>query len=111
MSSHKTFVRDATGLVRAISITDYAVTNLNAVNPLVALVYTAWFIWLGVPNADIVTACIGGFLLVVFGDIVVFAMTTATFPRSASPYVAESRVLHPSVGWPSEVSNWLSFTP
>jgi hypothetical protein len=37
----------------------------------------------------------------VFGTIFSYALTCATFPRTDSPYVTQTRVLAPWIGWPS----------
>jgi amino acid transporter len=107
----KTFVREATGLVREVSFLDYFMTNLNGVTFFYALAVTPWYIWYATAGGDVVLGSIGGLLLNVFGNIVVFAMITSTFPRSGSPYVANSRVLHPALAWPAEVCMWMSQGP
>jgi amino acid transporter len=105
----KTFVRDATGLVREISFLDHLVTNMNGVVPLAALALTPWWIWFAVPGGDPLVATVLGFFFSVVGSIVSYAMMSATFPRSAAPYVATSRVLHPAIGWPAEALMWVGW--
>jgi len=107
--SSKTFVRDATGLVRELSFFDHAMTNLNGVVPLAAIVLTPWWVWFAVPGGDPILATIGGFLFSVLGSLPSYAMISATFPRSAAPYLANSRVLHPAIGWPAEALMWLGW--
>lgn len=105
----KTFIRDATGLVREISFLDHLVTNMNGVVPLAALALTPWWIWFAVPGGDPLVATVMGFTFSVVGSIVAYAMLSATFPRSAAPYVATSRVLHPAIGWPAEALMWVGW--
>lgn len=105
----KTFVRDATGLVREISFFDHLMTNMNGVVPLAALALTPWWIWFAVPGGDPLLATALGFIFSVVGSIVSYAMLSATFPRSAAPYVATSRVIHPAIGWPAEALMWLGW--
>ena len=105
----KSFVRDATGLVREISLFDHLVTNMNGVVPLAALALTPWWIWFAVPGGDPLIATIGGFICSALGTIVSYALLSATFPRSAAPYVATSRVLHPAIGWPAEALMWVGW--
>jgi len=105
----KTFAREATGLVREISFFDHLMTNMNGVVPLAALALTPWWIWFAVPGGDPLLATVGGFLFSVVGSIVSYAVISATFPRSAAPYVANSRVLHPAIGWPVEFLMWLGW--
>ena len=105
----KTFVRDATGLVREISLLDHLVTNMNGVVPLAALALTPWWIWFAVPGGDPLTSTVTGFIFSVLGTILSYALLSATFPRSAAPYVATSRILHPAIGWPAEVLMWVGW--
>jgi len=105
----KSFVRDATGLVREISFLDHLVTNMNGVVPLAAIALTPWWIWFAVPGGDPLVATALGFIFSVAGSIVSYAMLSATFPRSAAPYVATSRVLHPAIGWPAEALMWVGW--
>lgn len=105
----KAYAREATGLVREISFFDHLMTNMNGVVPLAALALTPWWIWFAVPGGDPLLATAGGFLFSVVGSILSYAMISATFPRSAAPYVANSRVLHPAIGWPAEMLMWLGW--
>lgn len=107
--SPKTFVRDATGLVREISFLDHLVTNMNGVVPLAAVALTPWWIWFAVPGGDPLVATLMGFAFSVCGSIVSYSMLATTFPRSAAPYVATSRVLHPAIGWPAEALMWVGW--
>lgn len=105
----KSFVREATGLVREISFVDHLMTNMNGVVPLAALALTPWWIWFAVPGGDPLLATVMGFVFSVVGSIVSYALLSATFPRSAAPYVATSRVLHPAIGWPAEALMWVGW--
>jgi amino acid transporter len=82
---------------------------MNGVVPLAAVVLTPWWVWFAVPGGDPLLASFGGLLFSLVGTVMAFAMVSATFPRSAAPYVANSRVLHPAIGWPSEVLMWLGW--
>ena len=62
-----------------------------------------------VPGGDPILGAVIAMFFIVFGAIVAFALTSATFPRSASPYVAESRILAPWIGWPAEVNQWINW--
>lgn len=105
----KSFVRDATGLVREISLVDHLITNMNGVVPLAALALTPWWIWFAVPGGDPLISTVTGFIFSVLGTILSYALLSATFPRSAAPYVATSRILHPAIGWPAEVLMWVGW--
>ncbi|MEM3157058.1 MAG: amino acid permease [Nitrososphaerota archaeon] len=114
MSNRKTsfetrvFVREATGLVREFGVIEHFMANLSGVVPLFAPAFTAWFIWYAVPGGSVTLASIAAFLFGVFGYLTAFAFICATFPRSGSPYVSQSRILHPSIAWPAEIMLWLS---
>jgi len=105
----KTFVRPSTGLVREIGFLDHLITNMNGVVPLAAIVLTPWWIFFAVRGSDLMLAILGGWLFTMFGSLVSYSMISATFPRSAAPYIANSRVLHPAIGWPAEVLMWLGW--
>jgi len=107
--SAKTFVREATGFVREIGFLDHLITNMNGVVPLAAIVLTPWWVWYAVPGGDPLIASVGGVLFTLFGSLVSYSAISATFPRSAAPYVANSRILHPAIGWPAEVLMWLGW--
>lgn len=111
MTVARSFVRNASGLVRELSFWDYFITNMNGVQPLASMMVTPWFIWFAVKGGDPVIGLIGGLFFGLFGTIPVFAYMTSTFPRSAAPYVANSRILHPAIGWPSEFLMWFSYGP
>ncbi|MFI5449032.1 MAG: amino acid permease [Candidatus Bathyarchaeia archaeon] len=106
MASKITFVREATGLVREISTLDQILNNMNGVAALASIVFTSWWIWYAVPGGNALVACVIGFLCGIFGFLVAFAISNATFPRSAGPYVTTSRVFHPSIGWPFDMLQW-----
>jgi len=82
---------------------------MNGVVPLAALALTPWWIWFAVPGGDPLVATLLGFFFSVVGSIVSYALLSATFPRSAAPYVATSRILHPAIGWPAEALMWVGW--
>lgn len=105
----KAFMREATGLVREIGFFDHLITNMNGVVPFAAIVLTPWWVFFAAPGGDIFVAIFGGWFFSMFGSIIAYSMVSATFPRSAAPYVANSRILHPAIGWPVEVLMWLGW--
>ena len=82
---------------------------MNGVVPLAALALTPWWIWFAVPGGDPLVATVLGFIFTVVGSIISYALLSATFPRSAAPYVATSRVLHPAIGFPAEALMWVGW--
>ena len=97
------FVRKASGLVREMSWFESMLTNYNGVGTIWLAAFTAFFIYYAVPRMDAKLAVFGVFLLGVFGYLTTYAMLTASWPRSGAPYVAETRILHPSIGFMSEM--------
>jgi amino acid transporter len=102
MAKAQVFAREATGLVRAIGLRDHAITNLNGVGLLITIPMAPIWIFTVVSGGDAVIGAAVGGLLTLLGPILAYAMASATFPRSAAPYVTESRVLAPWIGWPGE---------
>ncbi len=105
----KVFVRESTGLVREIGFLDHLITNMNGVVPLAAIVLTPWWVFFAVKGGDVMLAIIGGWLFTMLGSLVSYSFIAATFPRSAAPYIANSRIIHPAIGWPAEVLMWLGW--
>jgi amino acid transporter len=96
-SKRPVFLREATGIVRAISplqafITTVAVTNIGFG---IATTYLpALYVW---PGANLALA----FLLVLpflFCHSAMYSMMAIAMPRSGGDYVWGSRILHPSIG-------------
>jgi APA family basic amino acid/polyamine antiporter len=108
-SKPKVFVREATGLVREIGVRDHALTAMNGVVPMMAITFTPYWVYLAVPGGDPTVGIVLGCIFGIIGYISAYAMSAATFPRSGSPWVMQSRVLSPWVGWPSEVLMWLGW--
>jgi APA family basic amino acid/polyamine antiporter len=106
LAEKKVFLREATGLVREIGFLQHVLINGNAL-PLMSVAITPWYIWVAIPGGDPIIATLLAFLFSAFGTCICYAMTAATFPRSASPYVTQTRVLHPAIGWPSDVLMWV----
>jgi len=108
-SKPKVFVREATGLVREIGVRDHALTAMNGVVPMMAIAFTPFWIYLAIPGGDPTVGIVLGCVFGILGYISAYAMSAATFPRSGSPWVMQSRVLTPWIGWPSEVLMWLGW--
>jgi amino acid transporter len=92
------FARDATGLVREVSLFDMFVFNLAA-NPIgLALIFILGFEIGLFPGADPIGAMIivGIISLFIAGT---YAQLSGAFPRSGGDYVFNSRILHPAVGF------------
>ena len=80
LSGPKTFVRDATGLVRQLNFFDHVLTNMNGVIPMASMVLTPWWIWFAVPGGDPLVVMMGGYLCGVFGTLFVFCGDLSNFP-------------------------------
>jgi basic amino acid/polyamine antiporter, APA family len=93
-TSPKTFVRDATGLVRSLGFLDQFLMSQSIVNPVLGFVLTALYAPYFFPGAYLP-------LVFVLGSIPAFAMAyvysvfSAGMPRSGGDYVWSSRILGP----------------
>ncbi|MBS7631756.1 hypothetical protein KEJ47_09380, partial [Candidatus Bathyarchaeota archaeon] len=96
MSSGKVFTRKATGLVREASLLDTFLFNSAASAVIYVIVFFGYNItWL--PGGNVFLAL--PFLMIGFSVAIVYAMLTATMPRSGGDYIFNSRLLHPSVAF------------
>jgi basic amino acid/polyamine antiporter, APA family len=93
-TSPKTFVRDATGLVRSLGFLDQFLMSQSIVNPVLGFVLTALYAPYFFPGAYLP-------LVFLIGSIPAFAMAyiysvfSAGMPRSGGDYVWSSRILGP----------------
>jgi basic amino acid/polyamine antiporter, APA family len=101
----KTFTREATGLVKDISLFSMFAYNVNSLT--VALDVTLYLLILAlIPGADATLAFVIGILTAIpFLLIIVFF--TAAMPRSGGDYVFSSRVLNPFFGVVGSFSIWI----
>ncbi|MDW7981237.1 MAG: APC family permease [Thermomicrobium sp.] len=101
----RTFVREATGLTRELSLLDIFVYNTNNQN----IGLGALFILLFVPAFYPGASMLGGALLaalLALPHATTYAFFAATMPRSGGDYVYISRTLSPLLGFVSSF-NWL----
>jgi amino acid transporter len=82
---------------------------MNGVVPVMAIAMTPFWIYLAIPGGDPIVGIVLGCLFGIFGYMTAYAMSAATFPRSGSPWVMQSRVLSPWIGWPSEALMWFGW--
>ena len=103
------YTRKATGLVRGISVRDSFVMNVAFINiALGALTFTvAPFAFPGVSLFWTVVLCTA---LTLFPTLM-YAMLSASMPRSGGDYVFVSRILHPSLGFAANFNTtiWMTF--
>lgn len=93
----KTFVREATGLVREISGFRAFVLNLMFTTAGAMLIFLV--IGQGLfPGAYLPVSCLLG-LIPALVVAYMYAQFSAAFPRSGGDYVFVGRVLHPSIGF------------
>lgn len=97
LSTPKVFTREATGLVREVSVWDaFWYNNWTAGGPLSSMlwlsVYPIWF-----PQADILLALV---LTAIYSTFIgaMYALNVMAMPRSGSDYVFVSRTLAPALG-------------
>jgi APA family basic amino acid/polyamine antiporter len=96
MTEQKAFVRKTSGLVRQASLFDTFAYNVAASSFVGALAFYFWTInWL--PAGNLLAAIPA--VLPAFSIALIYAMLTATMPRSGGDYVFNSRILSPSLGF------------
>lgn len=98
-SEGKTFLRNATGLVREVSLLDAFIMNTFGMNVAVGSVLLflqapAYF-----PQGNMLIAVIIGTIIMAFTLLWVYSTFAASMPRSGGDYVFVSRTLHPFLGW------------
>jgi len=99
MSEGGMFLRNATGLLREVSVLDAFIMNTFGMNIAVGAVFLflqapAYF-----PQGNMLVAVIIGTLLMAFTLLWVYSTFAAAMPRSGGDYVYVSRSLHPFLGW------------
>lgn len=97
------FSRKATGLVRAASMKDVFIFNINMQNVFIGVIFTLLLIPPLYPQANIYGAILIA-LLVSLPISWVYAKLAAVYPRAGGDYVYVSRVLHPALGFTSNLS-------
>ncbi len=101
----KVFVRDATGLVKQVSLFSTFAYNVNAQT--VGFLVTAYGVILAfIPGAD---ATLSFLITMVFAIpfILVYVFFTAVMPRSGGDYVFVSRTLFPGLGFIESACFWI----
>ncbi len=97
------FSRKATGLVRAASMKDVFIFNINMQNVFIGVIFTLLLIPPLYPQANIYGAILIA-LVVSLPISWVYAKLAAVYPRAGGDYVYVSRVLHPALGFTSNLS-------
>ncbi len=101
MANPRIFVREATGLVRNLSVWDAMSLNMVNFNIVLGVFYVTAFAW-SFPGGDMGMATLITALATV-PLACVYAMLSAAMPRSGGDYVFVSRVVHPWLGF---VDGW-----
>ena len=95
----KMFLRQATGLVREVSLLDAFIMNTFGMNVAVGAVFLFLQAPADFPNGNMLLAVVLGTLLMAFTLLWVYSTFSAAMPRSGGDYVFVSRTLHPFLGW------------
>jgi amino acid transporter len=95
----KMFLRQATGLVREVSLLDAFIMNTFGMNVAVGAVFLFLQAPADFPNGNMLVAVVVGTLLMAFTLLWVYSTFSAAMPRSGGDYVFVSRTLHPFLGW------------
>ncbi len=105
------FTRNATGLVREVSMTDALIMNTLGMNVAVGSVLLLQQAPAIFPGGNLFLAVIIGTVIMAFTLLWVYSEFSAAMPRSGGDYVFVSRALHPFLGWLLSWSQgvWLIF--
>jgi amino acid transporter len=105
------FTRNATGLVREVSLWDALIMNTLGMNVAVGSVLLLQQAPAIFPGGSMVLSVIIGTLIMAFTLLWVYSEFAAAMPRSGGDYVFVSRALHPFLGWLLSWSQgvWLIF--
>ena len=102
--SGKTFLRDATGLVRNLSGFDLFNLSYGQIMPAVGIVFIVSASPYAFPQSNMFYAFLLAIVLVGLGPALMYGMLAASMPRSGGDYVYTTRILHPAIGF---MTNWL----
>jgi amino acid transporter len=105
------FTRNATGLVREVSMWDALIMNTLGMNVAVGSVLLLQQAPAIFPGGNMVLSVIIGTVIMAFTLLWVYSEFSAAMPRSGGDYVFVSRALHPFLGWLLSWSQgiWLIF--
>ena len=105
------FTRNATGLVREVSMWDALIMNTLGMNVAVGSVLLLQQAPAIFPGGNLVLAVIIGTVIMAFTLLWVYSEFSAAMPSSGGDYVFVSRALHPFLGWLLSWSQgvWLIF--
>jgi amino acid transporter len=98
-----TFSRRATGLVREASLWDVLAFNINMQNVYIGVVFSLLLIPPLYPGANIYVATLLA-LAISLPVSWVYAKLAGVYPRSGGDYVYVSRIVHPALGFTSNLS-------
>jgi len=93
------FLRNATGLLREVSVLDAFIMNTFGMNIAVGAVFLFLQAPANLPQGNMLVAVFIGTLLMAFTLLWVYSTFAAAMPRSGGDYVFVSRTLHPFLGW------------
>ncbi|MGH2914752.1 MAG: APC family permease [Solirubrobacteraceae bacterium] len=100
----KLFVRQSSGLVRNVSVTNALFFNVAAFVGVGLTLYPIFYSLTGEPMWKIGPFSAYGWAAIIAGLFcillaLIFASLTSVMPRSGGDYVFTSRILHPALGW------------
>jgi amino acid transporter len=103
-TSAKLFVRQSSGLVRNVSVTNALFFNVAAFVGVGLTLYPAFYALAGVPVWKIGPFSAYGWAAIITGLFcillaLIFSSLTSVMPRSGGDYVFTSRIIHPFLGW------------
>ncbi|HYW01551.1 MAG TPA: hypothetical protein VE862_08785, partial [Candidatus Acidoferrum sp.] len=105
-TQHKTFLREATGLVRSFSWYDAVILSLAVTGPtMFGISSQMGYVAPNGPGADFVTSALMGLIFMIpLG--VLYYLFSVQMPRSGADYIWVGRSLHPVLGF---IGGWAMF--
>jgi len=92
------YTRNATGLVREVSLADHMIFNFTSATALVSGLVVTSFVVAVFPGANYLVSLVLA-LALSLGVWACIALLTATLPKVGGDYVFNSRILHPALGF------------
>jgi amino acid transporter len=92
------YTRNATGLVREVSLADHLIFNFTSATALVSGLVVTSFVVALFPGANYLVSLVLA-LVLSLGVWACIALLTATLPKVGGDYVFNSRILHPALGF------------
>lgn len=100
-SKPKVFAREATGLVKSLSLFDMFNVSFGQIMPAVGIVFIVSFMAFAFVGSNVFIGFLIGIPIIGLGPGLVYALLGSSMPRSGGDYVYNSRAINPPLGFMS----------